>query len=329
MKTNKKLFTTFAVFVLMLLMSVFCVTAFAEKADDDAQTPSAEKKVVSGCDLKKEDLQMEKVKMTGFSILVPKGDVITVESDSSVSEKAKLSYGFDRSTLISENAFFYFNTNKDNYCQVYAGFEDLKPLDSYYGDYAKLTDEQKNELIAQNASGDDGSTDVRFEKVNGRTYLLIAKSEEDTGTGNKYRVYAMYTVIGSYKYIVQIVAVNPDKNDLQVVNEMLNSIKLGGIKEPSLFRGERLEPRALHEDAPLDESVFRENLLQFGALVCVPPVDRADGHKVVEVHSPTIIPKSAPLRGPADTVFGAGEAGRGYSYLSAMMGSSLEARIAG
>ena len=95
------------------------------------------------------------------------------------------------------------------------------------------------------------------------------------------------------------------------------------------LRGERLEPRALHEDAPLDESVFRENLLQFGALVCVPPVDRADGHKVVEVHSPTIIPKSAPLRGPADTVFGAGEAGRGYSYLSAMMGSSLEARIAG
>ena len=232
MKTNKKLFTTFAVFVLMLLMSVFCVTAFAEKADDDAQTPSAEKKVVSGCDLKKEDLQMEKVKMTGFSILVPKGDVITVESDSSVFEKAKLSYGFDRSTLISENAFFYFNTNKDNYCQVYAGFEDLKPLDSYYGDYAKLTDEQKNEMIAQNSSGDDGSTDVRFEKVNGRTYLLIAKSEEDTGTGNKYRVYAMYTVIGSYKYIVQIVAVNPDKNDLQVVNEMLNSIKLGGIKEP-------------------------------------------------------------------------------------------------
>ena len=68
--------------------------------------------------------------------------------------------------------------------------------------------------------------------MNGRTYLLIAKSEEDTGTGNKYRVYAMYTVIGSYKYIVQIVAVNPDKNDLQVVNEMLNSIKLGGIKEP-------------------------------------------------------------------------------------------------
>ena len=232
MKTNKKLFTTFAVFVLMLLMSVFCVTAFAEKADDDAQTPSAEKKVVSGCDLKKEDLQMEKVKMTGFSILVPKGDVITVESDSSVFEKAKLSYGLVRSPLISENAFFYFNTNTDNYCQVYAGFEDLKPLDSYYGDYAKLTDEQKNELIAQNSSGDDGSTDVRFEKVNGRTYLLIAKSEEDTGTGNKYRVYAMYTVIGSYKYIVQIVAVNPDKNDLQVVNEMLNSIKLGGIKEP-------------------------------------------------------------------------------------------------
>ena len=54
----------------------------------------------------------------------------------------------------------------------------------------------------------------------------------DTETGNKYVIYALYTVIGSYKYFIQIGVVNPNKNDLEVVNEMLNSVKLGGIKEP-------------------------------------------------------------------------------------------------
>lgn len=232
MRTNKRLITALSVFVLMLVTSIFCMTVFAEKTEEETETQlSALSTVVSGCDLKKEDLQMVKVKITGFSMLVPKGDVITLESESSVFEKAKMTYGFDRSTLIGENAFFYFNSKNENYCQVYAGFDEINPLDSYYGDYSKLTDDQKNELIAQSVSGDD-SAKGRFEKINGRTYLMISKDDEDSTTGNRYSVYALYTVIGSYKYIVQVVAVNPNKTDLEVVNEMLNSVKLGGLKEP-------------------------------------------------------------------------------------------------
>ena len=238
MRTNKKLITTFTVFVLMLLTSFFCMNVFAaktEKKEGKTTTTTAATTVapvVSGCDLKKEDLQMAKVNMTDFSVLVPKGDVITAESESSVFDKAKMNYGFDRSTLFNENFFFYFNSNKENYCQVYAGFDEIKPLERYFRDYSRLTPEQQKEVIGQNVSADDDSINARFEKINGRTYLLISKNEVDTETGNKYVIYALYTVIGSYKYFIQIGVVNPNKNDLEVVNEMLNSVKLGGIKEP-------------------------------------------------------------------------------------------------
>ena len=235
MKTNKTLITTLSVLVLTLLTSIFCMTAFADKAEKKEKDESAAvtaSTVVSGCDLKKDELQMAKVKMTDFSMLVPKGDIITAESDSSVFVKAKADYGFDRSVLIDENAFFYFNNKKGNYCQVYAGFDEVKPLAGYYGDYSRLTAEQQKEIINQSITDGDTTSKGSFEKINGRTYLLISKTEDDTATGNKYSIYALYTVIGSYKYIVQIVVVNPDKNDLQVVNDMLNSIKLGGIKTP-------------------------------------------------------------------------------------------------
>ena len=228
MKTNKKLVTALTVFVLTLLMSIFCMSVFAEETDGDQPLLDSANTVVSGCDLKKEELHMETVKMADFKMLVPKGDLLTVESPADVFAKSD----FDRSTLISEKVFFYFNNNKDNYCQVYAGIEELNPLDSFYGDYSKLTKAQQDELIAQNITSGDSSSKGSFEKINGRTYLMISKNDVDTSTGNKYVVYGLYTVIGSYKYIIQIVVINPVKSDLQVVNEMLNSIKLGGFKEP-------------------------------------------------------------------------------------------------
>ena len=71
-----------------------------------------------------------------------------------------------------------------------------------------------------------------FEKINGRTYMMLVENEQDPSTGTKFVAYGLYTVIGKYQYFVQIVAANPDKNDLQVMNEILNSIKINGLKEP-------------------------------------------------------------------------------------------------
>ena len=228
MKTNKKLVTALTVFVLTLLMSIFCMSVFAEETDGDQPLLDSANTVVSGCDLKKEELHMETVKMADFKMLVPKGDILSVESPADVFAKSD----FDRSTLINEKVFFYFNNNKDNYCQVYAGIEELTPLDSYYADYSKLTKAQQDELIAQNVTAGDTTSQASFEKINGRTYLMISRTDTDSSTGNKYVVYGLYTVIGSYKYIIQIVVINPNKTDLSVVNDMLNSIKLGGISNP-------------------------------------------------------------------------------------------------
>ena len=229
MRTNKKLITTLTAFVLLLLASVFCMNVFAENADEDVQTLVAAKNVVSGCDLKKEDLQIAKVDLTGFSILVPKGIVLSVESEKEQFAKSDL----DRSTLIDQNVFFYSNTDKENYCMVYAGLSELNPIEKCYGNYSSLSKAQQDELISHQITDGDTTSKGSFEKINGRTYMMISNSEQDATSGNKYVVYGLYTVIGDYKYYVQVVAVNPTKNDLQVVNEILNSIKISGMKEPA------------------------------------------------------------------------------------------------
>lgn len=227
MRTNKKLIVTLTTFVLLLIVSIFSMNVFAADAEEEAPEVTAAQTVVSGCDLKKEDLKMVKVGMAGFSMLVPDGVVLTADSDPEVFANADL----DRGTLIDQSVFFYTRTDSANYFMAYAGFSALNPLDRYYGDYSSLTKAQQDELIArQNSSG---STTVKgsFEKINGRTYLMIADKEEDPSTGEKYVVYGLYTVIGKYQYYVQVVAVNPNKTDLEVLNDILNSIKIGGINE--------------------------------------------------------------------------------------------------
>ena len=52
----------------------------------------------------------------------------------------------------------------------------------------------------------------------------------------------------------------------------------------ALLGGERLEPGALDDYAPVDETVFGEDSAKFGALVAVAPVDRADCHQFFVVH---------------------------------------------
>ena len=229
MRTNKQLIITLTTCVLLLVASIFCMNVYAANEVDDVPEVVSTQTVVSGCDLKKEDLQMAKVGIAGFSILAPKGVVLSVESDPEAFSQSDL----DRSTLIDQNVFFYSNTDKTNYCMVYAGINTLNPLEKCYGNYASLSKAQQDELISHQISSGDTTSKGSFEKINGRTYMMISNTEQDGTTGNQYVVYGLYTVVGNYKYYVQVVAVNPNKNDLQVVNEILNSIKITGIKEPA------------------------------------------------------------------------------------------------
>ena len=234
MRTNKKLITTLSVFVLMLLTSVFCMTVFAEKTKEKEKdtTTTTAAPVVSGCDLKKEELHMAKVKMTGFSMLVPKGELLTIESSSKEYENSELMQrGYNRSSLINGNIFLYFNNKSTNECNLVAAVVQLNPLDLYFGNYAKLTKEQQDELISQRiASTGNANAKGSFEKINGTTYMFLKSSNEESG--NKYVDYELSTVIGQYKYVVQITATNPDDNDRDVLNEMIKSVKVSGIKEP-------------------------------------------------------------------------------------------------
>ena len=234
MRTNKKLITTLSVFVLMLLTSVFCMTVFAEKTKEKEKetTTTTAAPVVSGCDLKKEELHMAKVKMTGFSMLVPKGELLTIESSSKEYENSELMQrGYNRSSLINGNIFLYFNNKSTNECNLVAAVVQLNPLDLYFGNYAKLTKEQQDELISQRiASTGNANAKGSFEKINGTTYIFLKSSNEESG--NKYVDYELSTVIGQYKYVVQITATNPDDNDRDVLNEMIKSVKVSGIKEP-------------------------------------------------------------------------------------------------
>ena len=95
--------------------------------------------------------------------------------------------------------------------------------------------------------------------------------------------------------------------------DVLDALRVGDrelgrnrAKRLALLRGERLalldllrvaqrlEPRALHEDASPDEAVLRKDLLKFRALVRVAPVDRGYCRKCVECHNSRIIPKTRP-----------------------------------
>ena len=80
MNSNKKFFTALTALVFTLLLSVFCMTVFAETDDsyetednELSETLDVEASVVSGCDLRKDDLKMVTIKTTNFKMLLPTG----------------------------------------------------------------------------------------------------------------------------------------------------------------------------------------------------------------------------------------------------------------
>ncbi len=228
MKSNKKLIAVLTTLALILAASIFSTSVFAEADNSaDALLDSAAP-VVSGCDLKKEDLKLTKINLTGFQMLLPKGNVLTIETPAAEFAKSEVS----RNELINEGVFLYFRTNAVNACVVYGGMEKLNDLEKYYGDYSKLTKEEQKEILSQQIMEGDETSKGRFEKINGRTYLVISKNDVEVSSGTKYVYYALTTVIGDYKYIVQLVAYSPNKNDIQVINQMLNSVRVNGMSEP-------------------------------------------------------------------------------------------------
>ena len=221
---NKKMIATLLVFTMLLLASIGGMNVFAEEGiGDSVDSTETVAQVVSGCDLKAEDLVQASVKQYGFSMLVPKGNVITVDSDVSVFEASD----YTRSYFMEQGCMLYCFTDNENYCAVSAFVTDQDSIYNYYGDYSKLNDTQKTELV--NAAATDASTQAQFVKINGRDFLQVTMSDDDVSTGNSYTQYQFTTVIGGQKYVIYIQTANANDADLGVVNEMIKSIKLNGM----------------------------------------------------------------------------------------------------
>ena len=229
MKKNKKMIATLLVFALTLLASIGGMNVFAQDGDTvtatsdtaaDAQTKTV---VVSGCDLSADKLSTVFVKQYGFSMQVPEGTVISLESEPSVFAQSD----YSRSYFMEQGCILYTFTPNQNYCAVSVFVTDLDSINNYYGDYASLNDEKKAELIA--ASGSDEGSTAEFVTINGQTYLQVTMTDDDASSGNHYVQYQFTTVIGGQRYVIYIQTANANDADKAVINSMIQSIRLKGL----------------------------------------------------------------------------------------------------
>lgn len=233
MKKNKKMIATLLVFALTLLASIGGMSVFAQA--DDAATAAPEETVptpatvVSGCDLRADKLTDVKVNQYGFSMKVPEGTVISLESDAKVFNQSD----YTRSYFMEQGCILYSFTPSQNYCAVSVFVTDLDSIYNYYGDYSKLNEAQKAELIA--AAGSDDNTAAEFVSINGQTFLQVTMSDNDASTGSQYVQYQFTTVIGSQRYVIYIQTANANDADKAVINQMIQSIRLKGMSSLSVL----------------------------------------------------------------------------------------------
>lgn len=215
---------TAALLVLAMLTTVCLggMNVFAsedEEAVDDTAPETTVTATVSGCDLSEDSLVRAKVKQYGLSMLVPKDNVITVDSDSSVFAAAD----YSRSYFMEQGCILYAYTQNANYCSVTVFVSDQDSIYDYYGDYAGLSEEKRQELV-KDAS--DDSAVAEYVTINGRGFIQVTST--DSSTGDVYTQYRFTTVIDRKQYVIYIQTLNADKDDKAVLNQMIGSIKVNG-----------------------------------------------------------------------------------------------------
>ena len=222
MRKNKKFIAALLTLSMFILACVGGMSVFAE-SDNTSSTESADDgttaAVVSGCDLKSDNLVKAKVKQYGLSMLVPKGDLLTIDSDPSEFSSSD----YSRTYFMEQGCILYSYTNNDNYCAVTVFVSDQDSIYDYYGDYSNLSAAKRDELVAE-SSGD--GYNAEFVTINGRNYIQVTTN--DNSTGDNYTQYQFTTVIGDKQYVIYIQTLNADSSDKEVLNEMIGSIKLSG-----------------------------------------------------------------------------------------------------
>lgn len=221
MRKNHKLTAALLALALLVLTCVSGMSAFA--SEDDVTVDTVEEQstaaVVSGCDLKEENLVRAKVKQYGLSMLVPKDNLITIDSDSEVFAASD----YSRSYFMEQGCVLYSYTQNANYCSVTVFVSEQDSIYDYYGDYSKLSEDKRKELVAD--SSDENST-AEFVTINGRGYIQVTAS--DSSTGDEYTQYKFTTVLNHKEYVIYIQTLNANADDKAVLNQMIGSINLTG-----------------------------------------------------------------------------------------------------
>ncbi len=228
MKKNKSLIATLLFFSLLLVASIGGLSVYAGSDDvaadhDHDAVHETTHTHVSGCDLKKDDLVKVKVDQYGFSMLVPNGNITSIESPTA----NFTAVGYSRPYFMEQGCAMQVFTDNENYCAVSFFVSELNSLYNYYGDYNSLSKEQQDELIQDSIS--EGNKEAEFVKINGRNYLQAYVSDSSEDGADVYEQYQFTTVIDGVKYMIYIQTANAADQDDAVINEMIKSIKLNGM----------------------------------------------------------------------------------------------------
>lgn len=224
MKLNKKIIAA----LLAAVMLLSCIGGASVFAEDDAidyedidneVIDEADTAVVSGCDLSADKLNKVTVKQYGFSMLVPEGQTITLDSDASVFGAS----GFTRTRFMEEGCILYSLTDSQNTCSVMVFVSEKDSIFNYYGDYSKLSEEKRKELVADVASENNKA---EFVTINGCSFLQITASDNSNGTD--YTQYQFTTVINQTEYVILISTLNANAKDKAVLNQIIGSIRVRG-----------------------------------------------------------------------------------------------------
>lgn len=226
MKNHCKRISVLLALCMAVMLCVGSMSVWAE-ADDDVKTTAADDidenditaMIVSGCDLNANDLTKVKVSQYGFSMLVPKGTVITLESDAETFAASN----YSRPYFMEQGCILYALTEKQNYCAITVFVSDRTSIYDYYGDYNRLSEAKQKELV--DAAAAEGNN-AEFVTINGRRYLQVTSN--DASTGDSYTQYQFTTVIDHKEYVIYISTLNANDNDKAVLNKVIGSIKLRG-----------------------------------------------------------------------------------------------------
>ena len=225
----KKLRIISLIAVLAMVFTVFGCTAFAsEVSDTDVSTTD----VVSASDYIS-DFELVKLEIDAhrFSMLVPDLEN-AFSANSTNSELSEVLSGYTAEDIINYNDTYY-SGNIITY--LYSGTTSTSEImvnilytsnnyTKFIGDYSDADDAVMEDLRTSTYSY--SGTYPEIKKINGNIYLYSEGYDTDYG----YYSYTMETIVGGGRYQIYIDITDPSPADKAVVDEMVDSIKIGGFR---------------------------------------------------------------------------------------------------